>query len=55
MAELRPLVLAHSGGGWDELLLFAVPAVVFLVYLAGRWREGRKQSEDEPPQGAGRS
>lgn len=48
MAELLPRVLAHGGGvGWDDLLIFAVPALVLLAYLAGRWREGRKETERE--------
>ncbi len=56
MAELWPLVLAHGEGGWDELLIFAVPAaVVLLVYVAGFWREGRKESQGEPPEGPGGS
>lgn len=57
MAELLPRVLAHGGGGggWDELLIFAVPALVFLAYLAARWRSGRKETERELGRRPGRS
>lgn len=51
MTELPPLVLAHGGegAGWDELLVFAVPALIFVVYLAGRWRERRRETRARRP------
>ena len=36
-------VLAHQGG-WDEILLFAVPVVAVLLLL--RWAERRSRSVD---------
>ncbi len=42
-----PPIAAHAGG-WDELLLIAVPLALFALF---RWlavRRGDKQSEESP-------
>jgi len=48
--------LAHSGGLWDELLLFAaVPALwASILWISAKMRARRERRGGEPPPGAGR-
>ncbi len=42
-------LLAHQGG-WDEVLLFAIPAVGALLVIRWAERRARRRGEvDEPP------
>ncbi|MEY2431246.1 MAG: hypothetical protein QOC92_971 [Acidimicrobiaceae bacterium] len=52
------MVLAHQGG-WDEMLLVALPLGVFAILLFIANRKAQSQLEDEPrddePQGGAES
>lgn len=47
---MNGLLLAHQGG-WDEMLLVAVPIALFggLLWVANRRAEARLREEAEPP------
>lgn len=48
------IVLLGHQGGWDEVVLFAVPLVVALALV--RWAESRsrRNRDDEEPEGRDR-
>lgn len=44
------VLLAHQGG-WDEVVLFAIPVVVALVLVRWAERRSRRNREGEEPEG----
>ena len=50
MVGSSPFVVAHQGG-WDELLLFAVPAIAVVLFVF--WAERKARSRHRSPAGDG--
>jgi hypothetical protein len=43
-----PLFFAHQGG-WDEILLLALPAVAVILWVRWAERRARTRREQKPP------
>ncbi|MEX1207657.1 MAG: hypothetical protein WEE36_03490 [Acidimicrobiia bacterium] len=44
-----PLRLIAHQGGWDEILLLALPAVAVILWVRWAERRARTRREQEPP------